>query len=381
MPTMRSSDPVPIGSYKDVRVPHLLKLAVAAILLLGPPRGLAGASIGQYVTLGGFGTLGEVYSDYRQADFTGNYLQTSGAGYSHSWSPTPDSNLGVQADVNAGNELSAVVQVISRNHDGTFKPNIEWANIKYTFTSDLAVRLGRTLLPTYERSDSENVGYALPWARLPNEIRYSNSATYVDGIDVLYRVRTGSVAQELQVQWGRTSEEFPGAVFRGKDLTVLSDTLRYGDTSVHLAYQFMQYTYSGMPPAHFRLASAGFTYDPGTWFVTGDSNYAHYDFFGDLFAWYLSSGVRLGRFTPYAIYSTEHAPSEAPPSGLTSLGNERTATAGVRWDFAKNLDFKLQLQRVSLDTLDAPASFTKLQPGARVGDKANVVSVLLDFVY
>jgi hypothetical protein len=31
--------------------------------------------------------------------------------------------------------------------------------------------------------------------------------------------------------------------------------------------------------------------------------------------------------------------------------------------------------------LDSPASFTKLQPGARVGDKANVVSLALDFVF
>jgi hypothetical protein len=55
--------------------------------------------------------------------------------------------------------------------------------------------------------------------------------------------------------------------------------------------------------------------------------------------------------------------------------------AGVRWDFAKNLDFKLQLQQVTIDTLDDPASFAKVQPGARVGDKANVVSLALDFVF
>jgi hypothetical protein len=290
--------------------------------------------------------------------------------------------LGGQADLRIADGLTGVVQVISRDdEDGNFKPHVEWANIKYAFTSDLAVRVGRTLLPTYERSDSQNVGYALPWVRIPNEIRFSNSATHSDGASVLYRVKTGAVIQDLQVQFGRTSEEFSGAVFHGKDLIVLSDTVQYGNTSVHLAYQTMMYTYSVLPAARFRLASAGFTYDPGTWFVTGDSNYAHYDFFGDFFAWYLSSGVRLGRFTPYAVYSKVHAPTSAPPSGLTSLGNERTVTAGVRWDFAKNLDFKLQLQRVSIDTLDNPASFARLQPGVRVGDKADVLSLALDFVF
>jgi hypothetical protein len=360
-----------------------LKLAVVPLTFaFGTTPGHADTAIGQYVTLSGFGTLGEVHSDYRQADFTGNFLQPSGAGFSRRWSATPDSDVGAQVDVKIVDGLTGVVQVISHdNADGNYKPSLEWANIKYAFTSDLAVRVGRTLLPSYERSDSENVGYTLPWVRLPNEIRYSNSATHSDGIDVLYRVTMGAVIQDLQLQWGRTSEEFPGAVFDGKNLVVLSDTVRYADTSVHLAYQAMKYTYAGMAPAQFRLGSAGITYDPGTWFVTGDSNYAHYDFFGNFFAWYLSGGLRIGQFTPYAIYSTEHAPSTVTPSGLASLGNERTVSAGVRWDFAKNLDFKLQLQQVTLESLDAPASFTNLQPGARVGDKANVISLALDFVF
>jgi hypothetical protein len=91
--------------------------------------------------------------------------------------------------------------------------------------------------------------------------------------------------------------------------------------------------------------------------------------------------MRVGRFTPYLIYSTEDAPTSEAPSGLTALGDERTVGAGVRWDFAKNIDFKLQLQRVIIETTDAPASFSNVQPGLRVGDKAIVVSLTLDFVF
>jgi hypothetical protein len=53
----------------------------------------------------------------------------------------------------------------------------------------------------------------------------------------------------------------------------------------------------------------------------------------------------------------------------------------VRWDFAKNLDFKLQVEQVTIDTLDDPAAFSNLQPGVHIGDKANVVSLALDFVF
>jgi hypothetical protein len=58
-----------------------------------------------------------------------------------------------------------------------------------------------------------------------------------------------------------------------------------------------------------------------------------------------------------------------------------TVAGGVRWDFVKNFDLKLQLDQVTIDTLDDPAAFASLQPGARVGDKADVLSLALDFVF
>ena len=358
----------------------LMPTIAASMFALGTV-GHADPTIDQYVTFSGFGTLGVVHSDYSQADFIGNVVQLHGAGYSRSWTPTPDSDLGGQANFTLTDALSGVVQVLSRDDaDGNFKPKVEWANLKYEFTPDFAVRIGRIVLPTYEHSDIQNVAYALPWVRVPIEINYTDKAEYSDGIDLLYRVKTGAVTQNLQVQLGSTTEDLPGTVFTSihANVGVFSDTLQYGYTSVHLVYQ--NYDHTGFPPVRLRLVGAGLTYDPGAWFVTGDSNYTQDTYFGDFFAWYVSGGVRLGRFTPYTIYSTTRAPS-AGTSGLRSLGNERTVSAGVRWDFAKNLDTKLQLQQVTIDTLDDPASFANLQPGVRVGDKANVLSLALDFVF
>lgn len=158
---------------------------------------------------------------------------------------------------------------------------------------------------------------------------------------------------------------------------VFGDTLQHGDTSVRLVYQ--RYSHTGFPTARLQIVNAGFTYDPGAWFVTGDSSYTKDAFFGDFFAWYASGCVRLGRFAPYIIYATTRA-SDIGTSGVRALGNERTVAAGVRWDFARNLDLKLQVQQVTIETLNHPASFDDLQPQARVGDKANVLSLALDFV-
>jgi hypothetical protein len=55
--------------------------------------------------------------------------------------------------------------------------------------------------------------------------------------------------------------------------------------------------------------------------------------------------------------------------------------AGVRWDFAKNVDFKFQAEQVTMESLNDPASFANLQPGARAGDKVHVISLALDFLF
>jgi hypothetical protein len=358
--------------------------AIAALMLaLGTVMAHADTTIDtidQYVTFSGFGTLGVVHSDYSQADFIGNVVQPRGAGFK-SWSATPDSDLGGQANFTLTDALSGVVQVLSRDEpNGQFRPTVEWANLQYEITSDLKVRLGRMVLPTYEHSDTQNVGYTLPWVRIPVEIAYTDAGLHSDGVDVLYRVKTGSVTQNLQVQWGRTPVDLPGVEFTSTPavVAVFSDTLQYGDASLRLVYQ--KYNGSGFPAVRLQVIGAGLTYDPGAWFVTGDSNYSQDKFFGNLFAWYVSGGVRLGRFAPYAIYSTTRAQSVGT-SGLQSLGNDHTVSAGVRWDFAKNLDTKLQLQQVTIDSLDDSASFADINPGARIGDKANVLSLTLDFVF
>jgi hypothetical protein len=361
----------------------VMRAMIAAMLALGPGMAHADATndtIDKYVTFSGFGTLGAVHSDYGQADFVGNVIQPRGAGFS-SWSLTPDSDVGGQANFTMTDALSGVVQVLSRQDaNGRFVPTVEWANLQYEIAPDFKVRLGRMVLPTYEHSDTQNVGYSLPWVRIPIEIAYTDAGLHSDGVDVLYRATTGSIVQNIQVQFGRTAVDLPGEEFTSTPaaVVVIGDTLQYGDTSVRLVYQ--KYNGSGFPEVRLQVTGAGLTYDPGAWFVMGDSNYSQDKYFGDFFAWYVSGGVRLGRFAPYAIYSTTHAQSVGT-SRLKSLGNDHTVAAGVRWDFAKNLDTKLQLQRVVLDSLDDTASFADVGPGARIGDKADVLSWTLDFVF
>jgi len=357
------------------------KWAVAVLVLTLVVDARAAQTVDQYLTFSEFGTLGAVHSDYGQADFIGNVVQLRGAGYSGSWSVTPDSDLGVQANLTLTDKLSGVVQVLSRdNSDGNFKPGLEWANLKYDFTANFSVRAGRMLLPTFQRSDVQNVGYALPWVRIPLEFNYTDSAEHSDGVELLYRMKTGPVAHLLQAQAGYADENLPGADFgtmRAK-IAVLSDSLRYGDTSAQLAYQ--HYERTGSPALRQNLIGVGLTYDPSAYFLTADANYTRNSFLGGTVSWYASGGARCGKLTPYAFYASTHA-NAVGSSGLTALGNEHTVGAGLRWDFGRNFDAKLQFERVTLVSVDDTAAFANIQPDALPGDKAKVVSVALDFVF
>jgi hypothetical protein len=356
-------------------------VAAAILVLSFAVTGHAGQTVDQYLSFSEFGTLGVVHSDYDQADFTGNVVQPSGAGYSGNWSVTPDSDLGVQANWTLTDRLTGVVQVVSRdNLDGNFSPEVEWANLKYDFTTDFSVRIGRILLPTFQLSDVQNVGYALPWVRIPLEFNYTDSTEHSDGIELLYQMRIGVVSQLLQAQVGYTEENSPGADFGtvGAMSEMLSDTLQYGDTSAEVVYQ--HYEHTGYLQLRQDLVGLDVTYDPGAYFLMAACNYTDNTYFGGTVAGYISGGVRFGKFTPYALYAITHATSVGP-AGLVDLGNEHTIAAGLRWDFVSNFDAKLQIEQVTLDSLDDPAAFANIQADARPGDKAHVVSLTLDFVF
>ena len=184
-------------------------MIAAATLVVAARTPVANAAIEDYVTFSGFGTLGAVHSAYDEADFIAAVSQPNGVGFSRQWGASPDSDLGAQVNIDLPGKLSGVVQALSRyDAEGNYTPSLEWANLKYDFTPDLSVRIGRILLPTYERADVRNVGYSLPWVRVPVEITYASTATHSDGLDVICQVHTGALTQELQMQWGTTKRGF-----------------------------------------------------------------------------------------------------------------------------------------------------------------------------
>lgn len=373
----------------------------------------------------GYSTLGVAHSSENKADFTSTVFKPNGAGYSHRWSADVDSLIAGQVVANLTPQLTAVLQVISeQNYDNTYRPHVEWANIKYQLSPDISLRVGRIVLPVFLLSDSRKVGYANPWVRTPVEVYGLLPVSNSDGVDASYRLRIGEFTNTVQGIYGQSESNLPsgGGTAKARDAWGITYTGEYGAATVHITYHkanltidayqplfdaFRQFGAEGIALAdkyevsnrHLSFIGLGGMYDPGGWFVMSewgatDSNSA----LGKRSAWYASGGYRVGRFTPYLTYAQAKANSNTSDPGLnisagpavglnavlnTLLGYapvQRTISFGGRWDFMKNTDIKMQFDHTRVGA-GSNGALSNVQPGFQQGGKFNVFSATIDLVF
>jgi len=381
-------------------------------------------------SFGGFGTLGAVHSSENQADFTSSIFSPNGAGHTHAWSTDVDSAIGAQIIADVTPRLSAMLQVISeQNYDNTYTPHVEWANIKYQFTSELSVRVGRTVLPSFLYSDTRKIGYANPWVRPPVEAYSLVPIDTSDGVDASYDLHVGEFLNTLIVAYGHETSGTPaGSNNEARRLFVIADTIERGAATVHVAYQQTYLTVNalgalfdafrqlgpqgaaladqyGVNNRLIRFMGIGAMYNPGRWFVVGEWGVTDYQSVLDKnTAWYVSGGYRLGQFTPYLTFGAVRSDDSTFSPGLTvaalppnvaeaatglngalnsvlsSSPDQKTISEGVRWDVVKNVDLKLQCNHIQLGA-GSPGTLINLQPGFKPGSTVNLFSAAIDFVF
>jgi hypothetical protein len=149
----------------------------------------------------------------------------------------------------------------------------------------------------------------------------------------------------------------------------------------------------------------GAMYNPRDWFVTGEwGTQQLHSVLGESTAWYVSSGYRVAGFTPYLTYGALKANSNTSDPGLNasvlppylagpamglnaalnailgSIAVQHTTSAGVRWDFLKNVDLKLQCDHTRHGA-GSPGTLINLQPGFEPGGTVNLFSAAIDFLW
>jgi hypothetical protein len=316
-------------------------------------------------TFSGFATAtaGKAYSGYdgqfvdsQCPCFIGNYEH--GAVYEKSqWDLSKESLIGLQGSYRFNDKLSATVQAVSRASQNG-KADVDWAYLSYDVTPDTTVQVGRRRLPIYAYSDSVYVGYTLPWVRVPQDIYGWELGAY-NGISVRHTRSFGD--------WAVT-----GTVFGGQEITKDNLEMRniyYGykvDDSwkhilggnvevsndffsarlIYMQNSIDQKLYVPDEDPSFqngvrqRIIGLSATLDYNNWLVRAEANTFQrpsLDYKSKSFT--ATVGYRMGQFTPIVGYSKY---SEGLTETYTATQNDSTRFAGVRWDFRKNMDLKVQ---------------------------------------
>lgn len=380
-------------------------------------------------SLGGFGTLGMVHSSEHEADFTTTSFKPNGAGYTRDWSADVDSLVAAQVTARFTPQLSAILQVMAQqNENNTYWPHVEWADVKYQLTPELDIRVGRTAVPTFLITEARNIGYSNPWVRAPVDLYGLNPITNIDGVDLSYRTPFGNGIQTLTASYGYRNQNAPMfGLLKVHDNWIITDTAEFGAATLHIAYQkailvvphldplfdaFREFGPQGVAladrygvtnkPATF--FGVGGMYDPGGWFLTAEWGTSDlHSALGRSSGGYVSGGYRLGKFTPYLTYGKSTADNLSDPglsvSGLPpALAGEATAlngalnsilstkrvqstvSAGLRWDFLKNADLKMQVDHTRIGA-GSSDELINLQPGYRPGGIVNLISIVVDFLF
>lgn len=382
-------------------------------------------------TFGGYGTAGLVYSSERQADYRSHALNPGDAGYTRRLSPHVDSRIGAQLTLDIDSHWSATIQLLSeRSFLKSYRPTVEWANLKYRMTPDFSVRLGRISMPMFLAGDYRKVGYAMPWLRAPVEVYGALSISSSDGIDASYSWTAMGANHVTQAYFGNSAIQISdtGNYAHERQIAGLSHTITRGELTIRasaitavqtidlvqpLFDAFRKFGPQGAALAdkygldHKRavIGIVGASYDPGSWFFISEaSRFNARSFVGDRTAYYATAGYRIGNVAPYLTYAKVKSngptrddglnlallPAQAVPAAaylngqlnglLSKIAVQHTASAGVRWDFASNRALKVQYDRLRPQG-GSYGTLVNIQPGFKSGHPVHVLSAVLDFVF
>jgi hypothetical protein len=412
-------------------VPSVLQAGALAIGFAGAVPALAADSPATPPwSFSGFGTLSTVHSSQRQADFVSSVLKASGAGHSDAWSTDVDSRLGAQIDVAPGQRWSAVLQVISeQQYQNNYRPVVEWANVRWQATPDLALRAGRIALPMFLAADYRKIGYVYPWARPPVELYGVIPVSSSDGIDLTWGWQALGVRHSTQAYYGHRDMRLTDTMrLRARRVTGISNTMQYGAVSARISMMSAEITLDNgralfdalaafgprgqrllddYSADHKRASAFGFgvDYDPGPWFLTAEANQTRTrTFLGKTSAAYAGAGYRWGTLTPWIGYARARVDSPTSDPGLSlaglppaaartaaalnaglntllkSIPDQSTFSVGVRWDFLRDFALKLEYQRLKPRN-GSRGTLVNVQPGFRAEHRIEIATVALDFVF
>jgi hypothetical protein len=330
--------------------------------------------------IGGYSEKGNGYLQYAQDDL--DYQ--------------PDSLAGLQVSGRINDKATATVQIISRAMEN-WGTSADWAYVTYQPRSDFTWKMGRYRGPFFLYSENILVGYTYPWISPPYSA-YNVPFTSVDGVSLTYSRSVNDIDLEFQGYTGNSHFNGESGVLEGiegdaRNIVGFVSQATIDDWVARLAIHSTKLTFdlSGSSQgAAFNaleqsLRAAGYTdvaddlrieddrvtyadaaiqYDNGRFLGIVESTYfsSHNTTpIGALTTYYVTAGIRDNSLLYHLTYGRSDGDEaditgNLPPDSLSYalvhlatyafLPQDDTWTAGVRWDFAEGMAFKLEATHI-----------------------------------
>ena len=259
--------------------------------------------------------------------------------YDSDFSFDPASVFGLQVRGEVSDKLSATAQLVGRGRDD-YDADFEWAYMTYAVNNNTNISAGRLRMPLFKYSSSLDIGYSYHWLTPPDAV-YGIDFNNIDGVRIDYSNFSGDWEYGVQLTAGRVETDTtisgtPAALELKNVVAVSFEVTREwfsartlvgrGKTSAENV-QFDTFIagmaqFAPLIPAAASSAT-GFSVDEDTgnffevavdidkydWFVGAEFTQTEVDgsVIGDNKAWYVTAGMRFGKFTPHITYEVEEA--------------------------------------------------------------------------
>ena len=317
-----------------------------------------------------------------------------------------DTILALQVSKQVNDKTTVTGQLVSRGTDD-FKTEAAWAFVAYQATEDFTARMGRLRIPFFYYSEFLEVGYAYNWVRLPSDV-YNIPFSSFDGVDFTQQFSIGNVDNNIQVNYGRLTDElnifdedyksdfsnmagislnstygdwgfriggqrtemtldsqtstaYQMAVLSGMDPTEAAEAnklrrIDQGQSSAALVAAQLQldvdtdeeFTFDGHTADFYNVA---IMYDNGDYSFITEMVAIEYEsgLLVDNRAWLASVAKRIGSTTTHLTYSSSRDVLNSGDSGklqeaLNLQGEDESVTLGLRYDYDVNTALKFETQ-------------------------------------
>lgn len=416
---------------------HYIYPLVFASIALAPVA--QADDLSDWLKIDGFGTVG-VYKGNSSA--AGVRVDPKQSTYSlNDWRFDGDTQASLQATINPNGKFKGVVQLLSKKDiKSSSKPTVEWAYLSYSPTSEIDLKVGRTVAPIFIMSDFRNLSYAQTTVRPQSEAYGVNPITYQDGLTARWDKKVGSGNLQIEGFFGKTTVSVSiGEVVLDR---VKGASVKWSQDSWALRAGYSEYngyinspsietavkTFTNLPsvlctncstvvPAvaatkgiDASISTVGATYDDGVWIAQAEwaKRDASSVIITSVSGWSVLGAYRHGNFTPYVgggrfqVDAAEPGllagPAATPAikaqlnylnKSYMGLGNATrdVVMAGIRWDFAKNLALKMQLESLKLNNPAVGAANYIQYPTSMLGKpngfdgRVSMFTLNLDFVF